>query len=185
MTPAREGGPGRGDPGLPPKIVLVGFMAAGKSTVGRLLARRVGYDFVDLDEEIERREGRSIPEIFREGGEEAFREMEAEATRRHDDSAGVVVATGGGWMAREELRGRWPEAATVWLRVSPGEVLERIGPDTGSRPMLDPASPERSIREILDRRRPDYRRADLAVATDARSPEEVADRILERLRGGG
>lgn len=176
--------PGTGA-GLPPKIVLVGFMAAGKSTVGELLARRTGYDFVDLDAEIERRQERSIPEIFRQDGEEAFRAMEAEATRRHDDSREVVVATGGGWMAREELRDRWTGATTVWLRVSPGQVLERVGSDTSSRPMLDASSPERSIRAILARRRPHYRLADLTVDTDGRSPDEVAARILERLGEGG
>lgn len=168
--------------GLPARIVLVGFMAAGKTTVGRRLADRIGYRFVDLDAEVERQEGRSIPGIFREEGEEAFRRLEAEATRRLDDGAEAVVATGGGWMARPELRDRWDDAVRVWLKVSPEEVLRRVGGDVGSRPMLDPSTPGRSVRRILDARRGQYALAEVHVDTDGRTPEGVAEQILEELR---
>lgn len=168
---------------LPDRVVLVGFMAAGKSTVGRLLADRAGYSFVDLDEAVEEMAGRPIPDIFREDGEEAFREMEAEVTRRVDDLRRVVIAAGGGWMARAELRDRWPDAARVWLEVSPETVLERIGEDLESRPMLDPGSPLRSIRAILEARRTDYARAEYRVDTDGRDPGEVVRALVERLAG--
>lgn len=172
---------------LPRRIVLVGPMAAGKTSVGRRIARRTGYRFVDLDEEVERRAGRTIPEIFRAEGEEGFRRREARATRRLDDppagAPGVVVATGGGWMARDELRDRWPEAARVWLRVGPEEALRRLEGDLASRPMVDPEQPLASLRRILDRRRDDYARAEHAVDTGGRDPGEVADRVLELLRG--
>lgn len=177
--------PGAGT-GLPPRIVLVGFMAAGKSTTGRRLARRVGYVFVDLDEEVERRAGRTIPEIFREDGEPAFRHLEAEVTRELDavpGEAGLVVAAGGGWMARPELRDRWgDEAVRVWLRARPETVLARVGDDVASRPMLDPDDPEASVRELQARRRDDYARAELAVDTDDLSPGEVAARVELLLR---
>lgn len=169
--------------GLPARVVLVGFMAAGKSTVGRRVAERAGYPFVDLDEEVEDLAGRSVPEIFREEGEEAFRELEAEVTRRLDDVTPVVIAAGGGWMARPELRDRWPDAALVWLRVSPETVLERIGDDLESRPVLDPGSPLRSVRAILEARRADYARAEYRVETDHREPAEVARAVLDRLAG--
>lgn len=172
-------GPGE----LPERIVLVGFMAAGKSTVGRRLAARTGYPFVDLDEAVEELAGRPIPDIFREEGEEAFREREAEVTRRLDDVRPAVISVGGGWMARPELRDRWPDAARVWLRVGPETVLERIGDDLESRPMLDPGSPLRSIRAILEARRADYARAEYRVTTDDRSPAEVARSVLELLEG--
>lgn len=172
---------GNGPGELPERIVLVGFMAAGKSTVGRRLAERTGYPFVDLDEAVEELAGRPVPDIFREEGEEAFREREAEVTRRLDEVRPAVISVGGGWMARPELRDRWPGAARVWLRVGPETVLERIGDDLESRPMLDPGSPLRSIRAILEARRADYARAEYRVATDDRSPAEVARAVLELL----
>lgn len=189
-----------GSEGLPRRVVLVGFMAAGKTSAGRALARRTGYRFVDLDEEVERRAGRTVPEIFREEGEAGFRSREAEVTRAldpdpggggsgpagaEDDAdvgAGLVVATGGGWMARPELRDRWPDAVRVWLEVSPEEALRRLEGDLASRPMVDAEKPLASLREKLERRRDDYARAEVAVRTRGRTPDEVADRILEALR---
>lgn len=210
----------RGVPGaeLPGRVVLVGFMAAGKTSAGRALARRTGYRFVDLDEEVERRAGRTVPQIFREEGEAGFRRLEAEVTRALDppvrstgdpgpaggadedarggaarrgggggdaaDAEGLVVATGGGWMARPELRDRWADAVRVWLEVSPEEALRRLEGDLASRPMVDPDEPLASLRGTLERRRGDYARAEHAVRTGGRTPEEVAERILEVLRGG-
>lgn len=192
--------PGAAD--LPRRVVLVGFMAAGKTSTGRALASRTGYRFVDLDEEVERRAGRTVPEIFRDEGEAGFRRLEAEVTReldpgggaagaagpgpQADDSgggAGLVVATGGGWMARPELRDRWPDAVRVWLRVTPEEALRRLEDDLASRPMVDPDEPLASLRRTLERRREDYARAEHAVRTVGRTPDEVAGRILEALRG--
>lgn len=165
----------------PERIVLVGFMASGKSTVGRILASHLGVEFVDLDDEAEARAGRSIPEIFAADGEAAFRALEVEVTEATDAVRPAVVATGGGWMARPELRDRWPDAVRVWLRVSPPAVLARLGGELESRPMLDPSHPERSIGRIMDSRLGDYARAEVAVDTDGRSAAEVAERVLELL----
>lgn len=177
---------------LPDRVVLVGFMAAGKSTVGRRLAGRLGYRFVDLDEEVERRAGRSIPEIFRQEGEARFRELETAVTRDLDPKAapaaeeddGLVVAAGGGWMARPELRDRWPDAVRVWLTVEPDTVLERVGNDLEGRPMLDPADPAGSVRRLLAEREDSYARAEVRVETDGATPEEVVGRVLRELRSG-
>ncbi len=162
-------------------MVLVGFMASGKTTVGRLVAERTGWRFVDLDREVERAAGRSVEEIFRSGGEEAFRELEARVTRETDLPERAVVATGGGWMARPELRDRWEGAVRVWLEVEPGDVMARLGDRVGSRPLLAGDSPARSARAILERRREDYARAEVRVDTTERSPEEVADEVLRRV----
>jgi len=170
---------------LPDRVVLVGFMAAGKSTVGSRLADRIGYAFADLDDEVERAAGRTIPEIFRTEGETAFRELEARVTARFDDRRRLVLAAGGGWMARPELRDRWPDAVRIWLRVSPEEVLRRLAGRLDTRPVLDPGSPERSIRAILERRRPAYAEAELAVETDGLAPGEVVERVLEALEERG
>ena len=157
-------------------------MASGKSTVGRALARVLHYRFVDLDREVERLAGRSIPEVFAAGGEAEFRALEARATAAVDDAEPVVVAAGGGWMDRPELRDRWPGAVRVWLRVSAAEAVRRLGPELTSRPMLDPEAPVASARRLLEARRASYARAELAVGTEGRTPEEVARRVERALR---
>lgn len=166
---------------LPARIVLVGFMAAGKTTVGRRLAERLGYRFVDLDEEVERRRGRPVPEIFGREGESAFRRLEAEATRAVDDLERVVVAVGGGWMARPELRDRWPNAVRVWLKVGPAVAVERLRGALGTRPLLDAEDPVETARRLLAGREDAYGRAELAVETEGRDPDEIAAGIVERL----
>ncbi len=154
--------------------------------MGRLLAQRLGYGFLDLDEEIERRAKLSVSEIFRRGGEAEFRELEARATEAVDPPPRTVIATGGGWMARPSLRNRWSEAVSIWLRVRPETVLERIGPGGADRrPMLDLSEPEGSVRRLLAAREGVYRQARHAVPTDGRTPEEVVEEILERLGPGG
>lgn len=172
----------KAEPG-PERIVLVGLMGAGKSSVGKLLARRLGYDFVDLDEEVERAAGRSIAEIFRLAGEPAFRRLEAEVTARLDSRTRLVVAAGGGWMARPELRDRWPGAVRVWLAVSPETAVRRLSERLESRPMLDPADPTSSARVLLEHRREAYARAELRVDTDGRLAVEVAEQVLRLLPG--
>ncbi|MFQ5679774.1 MAG: shikimate kinase [Gemmatimonadota bacterium] len=169
----------------PLRIVLVGFMGAGKSTVGRILAERLACPFVDLDDEVARLAGRPIPEIFRSEGEPVFRRLEAKATARLDGLDRGVVAAGGGWMARAELRERWSGAIRVWLKVSPAAAIARLGCGVASRPMLDPADPERSARSLLEAREEEYGRAELWVDTEGRGPEEVVQEILSRVRRKG
>lgn len=183
MTDAR--GPASSSPELPSRIVLVGFMAAGKSTVGRRLAERVGYRFVDLDEEVVRRAGRTIAAIFRRDGEPAFRRLEAEASRALDAQRAFVLAVGGGWMARPELRDRWPDAVRVWLRVGAAEAVARLEREGGlaSRPLLDPVDPERAARELLAERETAYAAAEISVETEGRDPDAVVGEILRRLTG--
>lgn len=163
----------------PARIVLVGFMGSGKSSVGSLLAGRFGYRFVDLDREVEQLAGRTIPEIFRERGEPAFRDLERQATVGVQDLLPVVIATGGGWMSRPELRSMWPDAVYVWLSTGPETVFERVGRSPELRPMLDPVAPERSIRDLLAQREPDYALAGAVVRTDGLTVEGVADRVAE------
>lgn len=165
------------------RVVLVGFMCSGKSTVGRLLADRLGWDFIDFDEAIERRTGKKVAEIFRDHGEEFFREMEAELTEQVEDRWKVVVAPGGGWVTRPELVERLrTRSLVVWLRVRPEAVYERHRRQAdGARPLLAVEEPLAAIASILAARTPLYERADAAVDTDDRSPAEVAELIAEML----
>ena len=155
-------------------VVLVGLSGSGKSTVGPLLARRWRMPFLDLDREIERAAGISVPEIFRREGESGFRAREATATRSQALSEPAVIATGGGWMARAELRDAWPKAVRIWLQVSPREAAKRLAGRPGSRPLLVNDSPEAVLEELLVQRLPAYRLAEYTIDTSDRSPSEVA-----------
>lgn len=158
-------------------------MAAGKSVVGRVLARRLGWDFVDLDQAILKRTGRTPGAIIREDGEAAFRTLEAEVTETVARQRRVVLAPGGGWVMQPELAvPLGADTVRVWLRVSPAEAVRRAEVDETDRPLMGPpgARVERMAR-LLREREPLYRHADLDVDTDDRSPEAVAAEILHRL----
>lgn len=162
-------------------IVLVGLMGAGKSTVGRHLATMCERRFVDLDEEISRRAGRSVPELFAEAGEAGFRELEARATHEvavtAAESPGVVVAAGGGWMANRPARAALPTATTVWLRVAAAEAARRVAPGRTERPLLVGIDPVVRLAALLDERLPAYREATYTVDTMQRTPEDVAREV--------
>lgn len=167
-------------PDRPPRVVLVGFMGSGKSSVGRLLARRLGYRFEDMDRRIEERAGRTIAEIFRDDGEEAFREMEGEEARALSRLEERVVAAGGGAFTRPETRALLQEGAlTVWLRCDLDRILARV-PADGSRPR---AGNRAIMRALLAEREPSYRMADVAVDASSGTPREVADRIAALIEG--
>ena len=170
-------------PGWPACILLVGLTGSGKSTVGRELASRIGHRFVDLDSEVERLAGKPISEIFRQGGEVAFRNLEARVTARLREEREVIVATGGGWMARQDIERSWPGSVRVWLRVTPGTALRRLGEDVHTRPMLDPEGAAASLERLLDVRRAAYAEAECEVDTERRSPAEVVAETLKQLRG--
>lgn len=169
-------------------VILVGFMGAGKSSVGRLLARRLGRCFVETDDMIIAREGCSIPTIFATHGEEYFRAAEAEAVRLLALKRGDIIATGGGLPCREGM----PEAlralgTVVWLGGDFASLYARAQ-RAGERPML--AGRTRADVEALYRARElFYRQADLTVDTSALGPDQVAARVAlllaERVRGVG
>lgn len=166
------------------RIYLTGFMGAGKSSVGRALAARLGVPFVDLDAEIVGRAGATIPEIFTAGGEGEFRRLEREALEAvlaQPELADAVIATGGGtvaWAATAERLAA--SGATVWLNLPFTVIVERIGVlGKRDRPLFrDETQAFALYRERLGA----YRRCDLEVAVAAEeSPEEVAARVEQRL----
>jgi shikimate kinase len=162
-------------------VVLVGFMGAGKSVCGRLLARRLGRCFVETDDMIVAREGRSIPEIFRDAGEERFRQLETETLDALTLKSGDVIATGGGLPCREGRMERLRELGTVvWLDGDVHELLERAR-RVGNRPMLDGRSGD-EIEELYRARRPYYGRAHLTIDTTGRSADKVVSLVLAALR---
>ncbi len=165
------------------RVVLVGFMAAGKTSVGRRLAEALGWDFVDFDEVIEARTGATIPEIFRTQGEAAFRAMEARLTDEFGRARGVVLAPGGGWVTQPDLMDRLGDGSlVVWLRISPEEAVRRALADSVHRPLLAGPEPLARARLLLAEREPFYYLADSAVAVDGRGIEEIAREIVARVR---
>ena len=166
----------------PANIILVGFMATGKSHVGRIIARMTNRRMTDLDEEIVRRAGKPIHRIFTEEGEVIFRHMERHAALTLCEGGGKVIAAGGGAFAQELTRQVLLENGIVFcLTAKPETIHHRItrgSPNAAVRPMLGDGDPLVRIRELLDERAPSYAQAHHAVATDDRTPEQVADEVL-------
>lgn len=164
------------------QIYLVGFMGAGKTTVGAELAALLGWRFVDLDEAICLRAGKSIPEIFREGGEPAFRRSEREVLISLASLPKVVVATGGGTYVADENRNLVEAAGwSIWLQVGLSEALRRCGGGIG-RPLWG----SRAEIEALYRHRQEfYRCARIQVDTEETPPPRVAARVMEVLLAKG
>jgi len=164
------------------QVYLVGFMGAGKTTAGGHLAALLGWGFADLDAILCQREGKSIPEIFRDFGEPHFRRVEREVLISLTRVPRVVVATGGGTYVAEENRNLVEAAGwSVWLQVSLPEAMRRCGGGP-ERPMLGNRS---EIEEVFRFRQEYYRCARTTVATDGISPELTAERILESLLAAG
>ena len=162
-------------------VVLVGFMGAGKSVCGRLLARRLGRCFVETDDIVVSLDGRPIPEIFRQDGEETFRRLEGEAVAALSLKSGDVIATGGGLPCREGRMEALRELGTVvWLRGDLPELLVRAR-RAGARPMLRGRTPE-EIETLFRAREPYYARAHLSVDTAGLGVDQVVARLLATLR---
>jgi shikimate kinase len=163
------------------RVTLVGFMGAGKSTVGRLLARRLGLCFVETDDIIAAREGVTIPEIFARSGEARFRSLEAEVLDLLDDRLGHVVSTGGGFPCRPGVMARLRAQGTVvWLAAVFDALYERAN-RVGGRPLLAGRSVE-EVRALFDARKAYYSQAHLAIDTTHLGVDAVANRIVRELR---
>ena len=163
------------------KIVLMGFMGAGKTTVGQLVAEKLSMPFIDVDRYIEKDAGRAVREIFAADGEAEFRRLEHEAVVELLAGPEAVIALGGGAVEHEGTRKELRNCTAIHLEVSYEEALRRIGTDD-----LRPMVARSDIEDVYRRRLPDYRSAArISVATDGRAPEDVVAQILELGRNGG
>lgn len=191
-----DGGRARGEAGAHPWrfLVLLGLPGAGKSTVGPLVAERLGGAFIDLDAEIVADAGMSVGEIFEREGEVGFREREARATAalaagtsrgagtRTGGSGGappVVVAPGGGWVEDPtNLALLGPRALSVYLRVAVDTALARMGASAGSRPLIAGAGTAERLQELFRRREHLYLQSNHTLDVDSMTPAEVCDSIV-------
>ena len=161
----------------PLNLALIGFMGTGKTTVGRIVAEHLRFDFLDTDELIQSRAGRSIADIFAQDGEPAFRALERQMVEELSTRTKTLISTGGGLPTNPENLARLKTfAVVICLWSSPEKIWERVK-NQAHRPLLHSADPQAKIRELLAAREPFYRQADVLINTDQRSAREVAQQI--------
>jgi shikimate kinase len=163
--------------------ILVGLPGAGKTTIGRMLAERLRRPFLDFDDELVRRAGMSVSEIFQTKGEAAFRQMELELSRELSVGRAMVLSPGGGWAANTPavtvLRGR---GSIIYLRADPQTVLSRLGAKVMLRPLLSGSDPKAQLEHLFEVRREYYEAADVVVDTQALRPQQVTDLVLSAIQ---
>ncbi|MDP9206326.1 MAG: shikimate kinase [Gemmatimonadota bacterium] len=163
----------------PPHLILVGLPGVGKSTIGRAAARQLGRPFLDFDQEIERRAGMNVREIFRLKGEEHFRAQELELTKELSVRGGMVLSPGGGWITQpssvELLRSA---GRIIYLRASPEAVARRLR-RVETRPLLAGRDPVVALRELYAKRRALYETADMVLDTERLARQQLIAKLVE------
>jgi shikimate kinase len=163
-------------------IALIGFMGAGKTSVGRLVAEQLGFDYLDTDEMIQSHTGRTITDIFAKDGEPAFRKLEEQIVAELTAHERTVISTGGGLPVNpKNLASLKTHALVVCLWASPGKIWGRVRNQT-HRPLLNAPDPKGKIRELLMAREPFYRQADVLLNTDSRPVREVAQQVIHQFQ---
>jgi shikimate kinase len=165
----------------PNNIILVGFMATGKTTVGKMLAEKLHWSYVDTDILIEQRTGLSIPAIFEQQGEPYFRDIESEVIQNVIKNNHQVISTGGGIVLREQnIIMMKSNGLVVSLTATPEVIFARTKSDD-YRPLLRVENPQQRIRELLEYRAPFYAKADFTIDTSNLTPQAVVDSVLTRV----
>ena len=165
-------------------IALIGFMGTGKTVVGKVLAERSGKEFLELDALIEQKAGRTIPEIFQQEGEVAFRELEIEATGEVSRRKNVVIACGGGIVLNKINIDRLKkESLIVYLTALPRVILKRTASDESERPLLKADNRALAVNELLRFRKPFYERAaDITIDTSKLDIDSVVGQIIAKAK---
>ena len=165
-------------------IYLTGFMGAGKSTLGPILAARLGRTFQDTDDLVERDQGISLPQIFRERGESHFRTLEFKVLRQFSSLSNDVIALGGGTLLSPECRELiFSHGTLIYLRAQIPTLIQRILFDSKVRPLVNAHSTQ-NLEDLFRTREPYYELAHLKVETDSRSPIEIADWVAQEIMRG-
>lgn len=164
-------------------IVLTGFMGTGKTAAGRELARLLDMKLIDVDTEIENSRDMTINEIFRKFGEPGFREIETDMIKKVSRNKEVIISTGGGAVLKQENMETLRETGIiVCLMASPETILQRTSV-TNDRPLLHVDNPLEKIRELFNFRKPYYEKADIVIDTDGKTPLQIAEEIVEKVKG--
>jgi shikimate kinase len=163
-------------------IALIGFMGTGKTSVGRIVAEQLHFDYLDTDELIQTATGKTISDIFKNEGEKKFRELEEKIVGEISTRTKTVIATGGGLPVNpKNLAGLKTHALVVSLWSSPEKIWERVRHQS-HRPLLHDENPLAKIRELLTAREPFYKQADVLLNTELRSVREVAQQVVHQFR---
>jgi shikimate kinase len=161
-----------------PNIILTGFMGTGKSTVGRLLAKKTGYRFVDTDTLIEQQTGKTITEIFTTQGEKAFRNLETELVKKLAKKGGQVIATGGGLVLNPDNVKELSRTGKIFcLTTTADEILQRVKQQENTRPLLQEKNPLQKITTLLQQRAHVYRQFP-QISTTGTAPELLVEKVL-------
>lgn len=162
-------------------IVLIGMMGAGKTTVGRRLAARLGRHFVDSDEEVEKAAGMSIEDIFAAHGEADFRAGEVKVIARLLKESGIVLGTGGGAFMNAETRGLIKQSAvSVWIKADFELLFQRVS-RRSNRPLLKTANPRETLQKLIDARYPTYAEADITITSRDVPQDQVASEVIDAI----
>lgn len=158
-------------------LILTGFMGTGKTAVGRALSHILGMKLIDIDAEIEKASGKTIPDIFRESGEAGFRELETEIIRKHAAAGGHIISTGGGAVLKEENMEALRKNGVIFcLSAEPGTILKRLS-GNDDRPLLNADDRLLKIIELMEHRKPFYEKAGIMIDTEKKTPMQVAGEI--------
>ncbi len=170
------------DKGFVMNVVLIGFMGSGKSSVGRIIAKKLGKRFIDMDDVIEDKASMSINDIFAKFGEEHFRDIESEVALMLAEDNNLVISCGGGVILREKnMRALKKNGMVFYLKASPESIYRRVK-DDNSRPLLKVKDPLAQIKQLLSVRELLYNQwADIVIDTDSKSLEEVAEEIMKQI----
>ena len=162
-----------------PHLILVGLPGVGKTTIGKAAARRLGREFLDFDQEIERRAGMDVREIFRLKGEEHFREMEFVLTKELSSGGGMVLSPGGGWITQQRSVELLRSAGRIiYLRASPEAVARRLR-RVETRPLLAGRDPVVALRELYEKRWELYELADAVLDTESLTRQQLIAKVVE------
>lgn len=180
MNPTfRTSQPGSAADPSKPHLFLVGLPGSGKTTVGQAVAAQTGRTFLDLDQEIERREGRSITQIFGENGEAYFRKRERQVTEELAIVGNMIVSPGGGWMTVPEVVALVrPPGRIIYLKVQPETALKRLGPMRLARPLLSRPDPLGELKRLFEARKKSYETADEIVDTELYNLQRVIEMVI-------
>lgn len=163
-------------------IALIGFMGTGKTSVGRLVAEQLHFNYFDTDEMIQSATGKTIAEIFSTCGEPAFRALEEKTVQELASKTQTIISAGGGLpVAPQNLASLKTHSLVVCLWASPAKIWERVKTQT-HRPLLQDSDPQKKIQELLAAREPFYKQADILLNTECRSLREVAQQVIHQFR---
>ncbi|MEW6675619.1 MAG: shikimate kinase [Nitrospirota bacterium] len=163
-------------------IILTGFMGTGKTAVGRELSRLLNMKLIDIDTEIEKSQKMTINEIFRQFGEPRFREIETEMIKKLSDNNNIIISAGGGVVLRQEnMDALRKNGIIICLMATPETILKRTSHNS-DRPLLQVENPLERIKELLNFRRPFYEKADIMIDTEDKTPLQIAEEIIDKIR---